>query len=85
LPFMEGKPQTLLEIAMYDQDYQTMSGFLQNAHKHLSTNGRVLIAFSTAGDVVYLQQQIKRSNFNCEEVISQSINGIDFFTYKLWL
>lgn len=85
LPFMEGQPQTPLEIAMYDQDYQTMSGFLQNAHKHLLKDGRVLIAFSTAGNVAYLQKQIKLANFNCKEVISQSINGIDFFTWKLWL
>jgi release factor glutamine methyltransferase len=85
LPFMEGKPQTPLEFAMYDQDYKTMSGFLQNVHKHLSKNGRVLIAFSTVGDIDYLQKQIKLANFNCEEVLSQSINGIDFFTCKLWL
>lgn len=85
LPFMEGKPQTPLELAMYDQDYQTMSRFLQNAHKHLLKHGRILIAFSTAGNVAFLQKQIKLANFNCEELISQNINGIDFFTCKLWL
>lgn len=85
LPFMEGKPKTPLELAMYDEDYNTMARFMQNAHKYLSKDGRVLIAFSTVGDVSYLQNQIKLAGFNYEEVISQSINEIDFFTYRLWL
>jgi release factor glutamine methyltransferase len=85
LPFMEGKPKTPLELAMYDEGYRTMSRFMQNVRKYLSKDGRVLIAFSTAGDVNYLHKQINLAGFNYEKLLSECINEIDFFTCRLWL
>jgi release factor glutamine methyltransferase len=85
LPFMDGKPQSLLEIAMYDEDHATLAAFIQNAHRYLAKNGRILIAFSNAGNISFLDDQINIAGFSARTLILETIDSLDFMSYELTL
>ena len=80
-PFMMGKPDSLLEVAMYDEDYRTLSRFFAEFPSYLTEGGRVLLAFSTAGDMEYLQQLIKASGFGFS-LVNQMVNSLEFVVYE---
>lgn len=83
LPFMDGKPQSLLEVAMYDEDHATLAAFIQNVRQYLTDNGRVLVAFSNTGDVGYLEKQIFLAGFDARILTLETINDLDFMLYEL--
>lgn len=85
LPFMDGKPQSLLEVAMYDDGHATLAAFIQNAHRYLAENGRIIIAFSNAGNVSFLENQIHIAGFNTRTLILETIDSLDFMLYELTL
>jgi release factor glutamine methyltransferase len=85
LPFMDGKPQSILEVAMYDDGHATLAAFLQNAHQYLAKNGRIIIAFSNAGNVSFLENQIHIAGFNARTLILETIDSLDFMLYELTL
>jgi methylase of polypeptide subunit release factors len=45
-PWMQGKPQTLYDTALYDPGYRVLQGFLRDAPKHLEENGVTLLQYS---------------------------------------
>lgn len=63
-PFMNGQPSSLLEVAMYDHGYATLTQFFVEFPNYLDDNGRVLIVFSESGDVEYLKKLMTDSGFN---------------------
>jgi release factor glutamine methyltransferase len=85
LPFMDGKPQSLLEVAMYDDGHATLAAFIQNAHRYLAENGRIMIAFSNAGNMNFLENQIHIAGFNARALILETIDNLDFMLYELTL
>jgi release factor glutamine methyltransferase len=85
LPFMDGKPQSLLEVAMYDDGHATLAAFIQNSHRYLAENGRIIIAFSNAGNVSFLENQIHIAGFNARTLILETIDSLDFMLYELIL
>jgi release factor glutamine methyltransferase len=81
-PFMEGKPTSLLESAIYDEEYRTLSQFFQNVESYLTEQGRILLAFSTVGNVRYLQYLIRQSAFHANLLKKEGV-CIGFFAYEL--
>lgn len=81
-PFMRGKPKSLLELAIYDENYRTLSRFFADFPKYLLEGGRVLIAFSTAGDMNYFQKLIKDSGFSAR-LLDRMVNSLEFVVYAL--
>ena len=63
-PFMNGQPSSLLEVAMYDEGYATLTQFFEEFPKYLAAKGRVLIVFSESGDVAYLKKLMTNSGFD---------------------
>ena len=82
LPFMNGTPKTWLEVAMYDENYQTLSRFFQDFNNYLTKKGRVLVAFSDAGDLKYLEKLIESSGFQFKAVTTMT-NKLKFLVYEI--
>src|SRR3954454_8395571 len=53
-PFRWFRPRDLLESAMTDEGYRSLTTFFREARDHLSATGRMLIFFGTSGDLGYL-------------------------------
>lgn len=83
-PFMEGKPKSLLDVGIYDENYRTLSRFFADFPNYLQEGGRVLIAFSTAGDMNYFQKltnKSKESGFSERLIARRVINSLEFVVY----
>ena len=60
-PFMNGTPNSLLEVAMYDEKYSNLSKFFELFPNYLTPDGRLLIVFSQAGDLKFLEKLVRSS------------------------
>lgn len=69
---------TPLEYALWDTEYKSTKKFIEEAHKYLNKNGKLLIGFSsTIGDLNYLQKTLKDNNYKFKiirETVSKSVN-----------
>ncbi len=63
-PFRYFKPKSLLEKAMTDHNYTSLTSFFKNARKHLNKNGKIYLIFSNSGDLAYLEGLIKNNRFS---------------------
>ena len=84
-PFMNGQPSSLLEVAMYDQGYATLTQFFAEFSNYLVDKGRVLIVFSESGDVAYLKKLMTNSGFDWSLVDSNipEDNQLAVLVYEL--
>jgi hypothetical protein len=84
-PFRWFAPRDLLEGATTDENYGAMTRFFHQARRHPADGGRMLIFFSTSGDLTYLQQLIDHEGFQSEVVARRSLveDGwkVDYFTF----
>ncbi|WP_406636087.1 HemK2/MTQ2 family protein methyltransferase [Amycolatopsis sp. WGS_07] len=86
-PFRWFAPNTMLEAATSDENYQALTRFFREARQYLAKQGRMIIFFSNAGDLAYLQQLIDTEGFRQEVVsqVSRVVEGLDinFFVFRL--
>lgn len=86
-PFHWFAARNVAESATTDENYAALTRFFRQAREHLADNGRMLIFFSTAGDLDYLQKLIDDEGFRREVVFQHSgdLAGMsaDYFTYRL--
>jgi release factor glutamine methyltransferase len=82
LPFMEGEPQNLLEVAMYDPQWRTMRGFFEELATHLTPNGRALVAFSDCGDIDLLKTVCDANKLDAREVNRMTLT-LGFYVYEI--
>lgn len=81
-PFMEGGATSWLERAMYDPAYDTLARFIQGVGGYLTDNGRVLIAFSTCGDVEYLNAIVRKAGMR-SRMVKTCGHDLEFYVYEL--
>ncbi len=67
-PFMKGKPKNWLEMALYDNEYNTLAKFVGNVKYYLRDSGRIYLAFSNCGDTDYLSYLVKNEKINIKIV-----------------
>jgi release factor glutamine methyltransferase len=64
-----------------------MTMFFQQARRHLTPNGRMLIFFGTSGDLGYLQNLMVDEGFAWEVVAHDDLTRegwkIDYFTFRV--
>jgi release factor glutamine methyltransferase len=86
-PFRWFRPRDLLEAAMTDENYQTMTRFFQQARRYLTPRGRMLIFFGTSGDLGYLKKLIAEQRYSAEELAHDELvrDGwrVEYFTFRL--
>lgn len=86
-PFQWFAARDVADAAMTDENYGALTTFFAQAREHLTENGRMVIFFSTMGDVDYLQKLIADAGFK-QEVIFQHTRpvatmDVDFAAYRL--
>jgi release factor glutamine methyltransferase len=72
-PFRWFSPRTMLERAITDEDYATLTSFLREVPDRLRPGGAVLVFFGTSGDVDYLDEAITASNLVSTTVAERTI------------
>jgi len=86
-PFRWFRPRDLVETAMTDEGYRTMTRFFRQARNHLSPDGRMLIFFGTSGDLGYLQRLAEEEGFSTDVVAHDDLTRegwkIEYFTFRL--
>jgi release factor glutamine methyltransferase len=81
-PFMDGIPKNWIETAIYDSDYQNLELFFQQAPNYLTSDGEMLIAFSSVGDLKRLESMIYDAGFQAEVCQEDSRNDLEFMVYS---
>ncbi|WP_206641229.1 methyltransferase [Nonomuraea polychroma] len=86
-PFRWFAPRDLLETATADPGYRAMTTFFQQARRHLTPTGRMLIFFGSSGDLPYLRHLIDQQGFATEVVAQQELArdgwSVGYFTFRL--
>lgn len=59
-PFGPEKPRNVLEMAMMDYRYRTLTKFFKQVKNYLKTNGRIYIIFSDLGNLDYFKELLKK-------------------------
>jgi release factor glutamine methyltransferase len=71
-PFRWFVPHDVLEAAITDEDYRTLTRFMQDVAHRLRDGGRILLFFGSSADLGYLLPLIDRSGL-AREVVSRQI------------
>lgn len=86
-PYRWFAPRDLLEAASTDEDYRAMTAFFRQARGHLASEGRMLIAFGTSGDLGYLRGLIDEQRFRTEVVAQRELvkDGVrvDYYVFRI--
>ena len=86
-PFRWFKPTDGHETGMADENYEGLRRFFTQVDKFLFPDGRILIAFSTIGDLEYLKFLIEQADFSFTELrrIDNVVQGVEVshFAYRL--
>ena len=82
-PFRWFKPRDMLESGELDENYETLARFFEQVSSFLSDKGRVLLVFSTSGDINYLNFLIKKYKFKPEIINTKVSNGWIYYVYRL--
>jgi release factor glutamine methyltransferase len=86
-PYRWFRPRDLLEAAMTDEGYRSMTAFFRQARRHLSPIGRMLIAFGTSGDLGYLKNLATEQGFAIDTLAHDDLTRdgwkVDYFTFRL--
>ena len=72
-PFRWFAPRTMLERAFTDENYATLTAFLDDVPGRLRPGGAVLLFFGTSGDVEYLDERISANGLLSATVAERTI------------
>lgn len=72
-PFRWFRPRDLLEASIADENYRSLTRFMEEVSGHLNPGGRILVFFGSSGDVDYLMGRIECEGFICETVAARVI------------
>ena len=86
-PYRWFAPRDLLEAASTDENYRAMTAFFREARRHLTPEGRMLIAFGTSGDLGYLRGLIEEQRLRTEVVAQRDLvrdgQRVDYYVFRL--
>jgi len=86
-PYRWFTPRDLRELASTDTNYRAMTEFFVEARQHLTSAGRMLIAFGTSGDIGYLRRLIADNGFDATVVASLAGERdgvpVEYFTFRV--
>lgn len=84
-PFRWFKPRDMLERSSLDEGYKTLTRFSEEAKDYLKEGGRMLMPFSTTGDIKYFESLIETNSYESEILAKENRNGWEYKVYKLTL
>jgi release factor glutamine methyltransferase len=70
-PFRWFRPRDLLEASIADENYRSLTRFVEQAPGYLKPGARILVFFGSSGDVGYLSGLIDREGFKHETVATR--------------
>lgn len=86
-PFRWFRPRDLLDAGITDPGYRTLSTFFAHARSQLRPDGRMLLFFSTSGDIEYFHLLVRRAGFSSEILATDSRErdgfSVDYMTFRL--
>ena len=85
-PFRWFQPRDLIEAAITDENYESLTRFISDVRDYLRDDGRVLIHFGTSADLAYLHELIDEEEFSKTVVAEWKIAGewpVSYFVFRL--
>ena len=82
-PFRWSKPRDLWERSCADEDYVTLQNFFEEAERHLTDGGRILVHFGTSGDISFFRYLIRKNGFKRKQILKEGRKGWTYFIYRL--
>lgn len=86
-PFQWFAARDVADAATQDENYGALRRFFREVRDHLTDKGRVMVFFSTMGDVEYLLKLVADAGFRREDVLQHTApvagTQVEFFAYCL--
>ena len=86
-PFRWFPSRGVLESAITDPGYRTLTAFFDQVTSHLHPAGRLLMFFGTSGDVEYFLSLAEHAGFDVEVIVGQSLTrdamDVEYSTYRM--
>ena len=86
-PFRWFEPRDILEAAITDRNYESLTRFMEKARGHLRQEGRILLFFGSSADLGYLEELIEREDFFRESVAERRLDKggliVSYFVFRL--
>lgn len=73
-PFRWFQPRDLLERAIADENYASLTRFMREVADRLRPGGEALVFFGTSGDVVYLDELIEATGLPSSTIAERSLD-----------
>ena len=83
-PFRWFKPRNVIETAISDENYESLTRFMKTVRSYLTNRGRVLLHFGTSADVAYLDELMDTERFSKEEVSRYDLAGQWAVSYSVF-
>jgi len=83
LPFVSNPPRNLFEEAFFDLNYQVNRRFLQQAPDYLVDRGKILITYSSLGDIPLFERMISKYNLKILSISEKKESNEKWKVYTL--
>lgn len=86
-PYRWFTPRDLLEMSTADENYRTLTRFMQEVRAYLRPGGRIILNFATSGDIDYLHHLIDRASLKkdvlaTDEVVTEDLT-VTYYVFRL--
>jgi len=82
-PFLRGKPHSVIEQCIYDEEYSTLTRFFREVGGYLEPGGDIILCFGDVGDVPYLETVLQKNNFDFCTIAEQWSRDRLFLVYRV--
>lgn len=83
LPFENRPARTVLEKAVYDEEFQTHKKFFREVKDYMKNKGRILIAFSDIGDVNLFEGLAQEAELEFSRISHEKKLNCNWYVYKM--
>lgn len=84
IPYLNIKPRDTLDLSICDYQKKTLKRFLDESHKYLKDDGKILIAYSTVSDISETERIFEEEGWHFEKILERNILGFEnIIIYKL--
>lgn len=82
-PLLDGKPETDLERAVFDEDYKNIERFFSAVSKYLNPNGRIYLLWTSAGEKDLIQTLASKNKLAVEVVNVLDVGYERYTVYQI--
>ena len=84
IPYLNIKPRDTFDLSICDYRKETLKRFLDESHKYLKDDGKILMAYSSVSDINETERMFGEKGWHFEKILERNISEFESIViYKL--